>query len=109
MVSLPPTNRPFRPDLFHGGLFPHVFVFQLRDLEAVVDEVLLGRVSLLDLVFEHFFLRVFARIYQQFLHFGGHLLEDALADDQRLELIGVMDFGEIFLVGFIELIGLEAM
>ena len=63
---------------------------------------------MLDLVLEHFFLRVFARIYQQFLHFGGHLLEDALADDQRLELIGVMDFGEVFLVGFIELIGLEA-
>ena len=35
----------FRPDLFHRGLFPHVFVFQLRDLEAVVDEVFLGRVS----------------------------------------------------------------
>lgn len=32
--------------------------------------VLLGCISLLDLVFEHFFLHVIARIYQQFLHFG---------------------------------------
>ena len=39
---------------------------------------------------------------------GFIFLVNALARDQRLELVGVMNLGEVFLLGFVELHGLEA-
>ena len=55
----------FRPDFPSRPFSTHLRLPAAR-LEAVVDEVFLGRVSLLDLVLEHFFLRVLAASISSF-------------------------------------------
>ena len=98
----------FGPYLVESGLLPLVFVFQLGNDEAAGDEFLLGGFGLFHLELQNGVLSVLAGVNHELLHFGGHLAVHAFADDQRLELVGVVDFGEVFLVGFVELHGLEA-
>ena len=98
----------FGPHLFQRDRLPLFFVFQLGNLEAAGDEFALGGFGLFDLEQEHLFLRVLAGVDQNLLEFGRQLFKDAFADDQRLEVVGIMDFGQIPLVGFVELHGAEA-
>lgn len=100
--------RHFRPHLFNGDFFPLIFVFELGNLEPSGHEFPLGGFGLLDLEQQGFFLRVLARIDQDLTDFGRQFFENALADHQRLEMVGVVHLGQVALVGFVELHGPEA-